>query len=509
MSRIIELNDSPLRAVINDQGKIAQIIDERGNDMGIPTTVVDPVTGRIEQFIGIRNTPQWDQGQVVAAYSQKAPSWLSRSIFSDRSKILPTSSAQMTTVASPGAAVGTAVSTSVKFRGNPSWKLAVAAGSTGKYVECGFAGATYTIPAQVQRAVTTGYVVAVKPPAGATLDNTTNGACEIYLGDATYANFAKFIAKLTNVPAVTDSDGWVYLHCDPQDTGAKAVTGTEVNYASALRAKIRFYTLNNGGPSGDWYIGGIWACPPAAKPVVIFTLDDGFEEWHSFIRPEAKKRGIPVSMSVGSGLIDTAGYMTSAQVKEIIDDPSGLFSVHNHSRLNASYATLGLTEYLAGLDHCDSLLSSLGCPEIWRKIHPYVQGSYDQALIDAMKVRGFLSMRVVGVQTGNTLKAVSAALKTNDIFTIPSSSSLDNANTVATVIGYIESAKARNSPVHFIKGHEFKAAQGELAWIAGYHDSYGVLNLMDYLADERDAGNITLATWGDWVESIYYGHRML
>lgn len=497
-------------------GTICTITDEALNPMYVfqggvwnstVTATTNPRTGGIGKLSGQPFRKNID-GAYVGQTGMRPPAYLKSAIFSHGSKLLPTSSSVLTTVATPGGAVGTAVSTSVKFNGNPTFKMQVTVGSTGNYIECGVAAATLTIPAQAQRGVTTGYIVAVKPPAGVVLNQSATGMCELYLGDATYANFAKFIALASNQRYVIDANGWWLIHCDPLDAGAKVVTGTEVNYTAALRAKLRFYTTNVGEPLGDWYVGGIWAAPAANVPTVVLTLDDGFAEWHSFVFPEAKKRGIPVSMSVGCGLIgSSATYMTSAQVKEIIDDDSGLFSIHNHARDDNSYGMRGLAGYLSDLDACDAFLSGLGCPSVWRKIHPYVQGSFDATLIAAMKDRGYLSARVVGAQTGNTAHAVGAALLTDDLYQLPASASLDNANTVATVTGYIETAKARNSPVFFIKGHQFLSSQASLAWINRYDDSYGFLNLLDYLADQRDAGNINLVTWGDWVENIYYGER--
>jgi hypothetical protein len=79
---------------------------------------------------------------------------------------------------------------------------------------------------------------------------------------------------------------------------------------------------------------------------------------------------------------------------------------------------------------------------------------------------------------------------------------------VSTVIGYIEEAKVLGS-VFFIMGHEFKAASGIQAYVAGYHGTHGMDNLLDYLAAERDAGNIDIVKWSDYVGNLRQGRPVV
>ena len=47
-------------------------------------------------------------------------------------------------------------------------------------------------------------------------------------------------------------------------------------------------------------------------------------------------------------------------------------------------------------------------------------------------------------------------------------------------------------------GHRFAGAAGSVQWIKGYDASYGVLNLLDWLAEQRDSNGWNLRKWSDW-----------
>lgn len=64
------------------------------------------------------------------------------------------------------------------------------------------------------------------------------------------------------------------------------------------------------------------------QPVAL-TFDDGYEDNYTVLFPIIRRRHIPITLFLISDKLDTPGYLTSAQVKEMSD--SGLVSVQSHT----------------------------------------------------------------------------------------------------------------------------------------------------------------------------------
>lgn len=62
---------------------------------------------------------------------------------------------------------------------------------------------------------------------------------------------------------------------------------------------------------------------------VVLTFDDGYEDNYTVLFPIIRRRQIPITLFLISDKLDTPGYLTSAQVKEMSD--SGLVSVQSHT----------------------------------------------------------------------------------------------------------------------------------------------------------------------------------
>lgn len=154
------------------------------------------------------------------------------------------------------------------------------------------------------------------------------------------------------------------------------------------------------------------------------------------------------------------------------------------------------------------MLQGWGVPAASRMIHTYVQGQYDQALIDWLVSNGYTSAREVGGSNRSQFNLATHLTKPNtgrhSRYAIPAGCNLSIAQPVPTVIDYIEEAKARGS-VFMMMGHEFKNAPGPQSYVAGYHATHGMSNLLDYLAAERDAGNIDIMKWSDYVRTFSQG----
>lgn len=455
--------------------------------------------------VGGRPAYQQRHDGSVAAYGKwgQPPALLKKRLFSQARTILPfDGSITLNDNYVAGGTVTPSIDSTTLFKGRPTYK-AIVSGGTGVNFQLGVQGATTsTIPVVARSLATNGFVVAVKPPAG--IDLT---AANTYLGNADYSLFKARSVLSENPNRIwKDADGWTYAYFAGDTEDASYVSGPgeyDATFATPVRWKIRFEVANTGEHNGTWHVGGIFTAPTSQVPTVLLTCDDGYDELHDWLAPACKERGIPLSLSIDAGYIDTAGYMTTAQLAELMADESGLFEATNHGKLNQSYATVGLTQYLANMAECDALLASVGAPENGRKCAVYVQGSYDATLIASLRALGYRSAREVGSSTGQRGRGVIAAYRGNEVLSLPALCNLQSGVSVATVTGYIETAKARNNAVCAIMGHKFGASAATQKWIAGYDATHGMLNLLDYLADERDAGGILMPGWGNWAAGVW------
>lgn len=389
-----------------------------------------------------------------------------------------------------GTTVAVAVDTAVTFNGRPSTKFTVASGGTSPNLDVGTSGATITLDAEAQLALTRGFMVAVKTDGLNTLSSAI-----LYVGDATYANFYTF-----NLEKLGVYDGWTLF--GKLTVGATSTTGTPPNLAAAVRAKVRVIC------SANVVAGDIWVAPayvvPQPKPTVVFTCDDGYDEW-TWLVAEAAKRGIPISFGIAKDYVGTAGFLTQSEMLAIANHSSGLFELTNHATDNTNYSVAGLATYKSNVDACRDYLIGLGCDANAARCHQYVQGIFDQTLIDALQADGYLSAREVGSanRKADTLPIAIEGTTNDHLFKIPATCNLETGQSLSTVQGYITNAAQLGTA--FVMGHKFEAAAGTITWIAGYDNTYGVLNLLDWLAYQRDVNGWRLLKWSQWYQEVRSG----
>ena len=72
-------------------------------------------------------------------------------------------------------------------------------------------------------------------------------------------------------------------------------------------------------------------------PSVIITLDDGYEDNYTNMFPILKAYGAKATVFLVSSLIDTDGYLTRAQIKEMSDSGLVSFQCHTANHVDLSY----------------------------------------------------------------------------------------------------------------------------------------------------------------------------
>lgn len=395
------------------------------------------------------------------------------------------------------------VDAAVLWQDRPTSKVVITGAPSGASLEIGVSPAAYTLPAGAASDLLTSPIAVAVKGSMVTAASPTVSSCSYYIGDATYANY--HVIQLTRY--IDTADGWRVFYGSALESGALATTGTPV-LTSTVRCKIRFTMSGGTWSTGDVWVGGV-SLAKAARPTVIITADDGYDDFYTYLWPALRKRGLCASLGLDSAYQNTAGFLTDAQVKEMLRDGSVEFT--NHGVNNQSYASVGLSAYLANLAQTDAYLSAIGVPPASRYLHAYVQGSYDMTLVAAMRALGYTSMREVGAANRPArpflTSLVSPGSNTQQSrYALAASANLENGVSVSTVIGYIETLKSTNyGGVIFLMGHKFEAAAGVLTYVAGYDATHGMSNLLDYLAVERDKGTIDVAKWSDWVNSLDAG----
>lgn len=383
----------------------------------------------------------------------------------------------------------------VTWRGRPTVRLDVAAALVSANVEIGVSGQTAVLPEGIASIYHAGPMIAVKSPRAL-------AAAILYLGDATYAN----VNNITMfAPAVIDADGFYVFTYRGGVSNAFGVTGTNVYRQGELkRSKVRLGRAS-GATAETLHIAYAGVEPPT-RPKVIITLDDGDDEHYTYTYPTAKARGIPISFSIASGLIDTPGYMTAAQIQEIANDSSGLFEMTNHAVDNTHFGTLGLAGYAAAAETCRDYLLGLGLDEDAANCHVYVGGLHDATVDEELKARGFLCAREVGAtnRAAHPIRCINDASATT-LFGLPASANLETGHTRATVLTNIGNARAIGGSF-FIMGHKFAAAAGASTWINSTDATYGFTGLLDDLVTLRNKGQVDIVKLSDWYRGLS-GHR--
>lgn len=307
-------------------------------------------------------------------------------------------------------------------------------------------------------------------------------------------------------PKGTTEDGWTIF--SNYNYAAGGTTGTP-NLANTLEVDVTMSCSTLTVPGNIWIGTGYVVPSPEVKSVVI-TMDDGYSEW-SWVASEAKKRNIPVSFGISKNLIGTAGFLTNAEMRALVDLEPFLFELTNHALQNDSYATLGLSAYMATIEECRDYLLANGADAVQANLHQYVQGSYDATLVAAMQAAGFLCGRTASATSQGT-RNIPIALggSTNyELFQIPATVSLGSSQNLATVqasIGAATGTGAVNSDgTAFIMAHQFGATQDTYKWIKGYSTTYGFLDLLDWLAEQRDTNGWQILRWSDWYRKVLQG----
>ena len=393
----------------------------------------------------------------------------------------PTNASNFTEVF--GAGVTRTTDTTVTYGGQPTTRVFVP-GALATIVELGVISATSTIPY-----LSTGNPVGGQFGVLLRTDRPTRfTGGSFYVGDATYSNFGVSVFETFAL-----SDNWTLLITRPTWTPTGSPT-----YSGLRRTKLRL-TVTAGDDANVW-VAGYWAFQ-RHRAAFVLTCDDGYDEFYSYLWPACVSRGVPVSMSISSGLVNTAGFVTTAQCREMQADPSGLVELVNHARTNNSYAGIGLAAYLSDVLECRQFLTQECGATRGASQHVYVQGQFDAALQQALIDNGFHCAREVGA-SNRAWNRANMFFNPRARFALPASCNLEASQPLATVRGFIDNAIATGG-LFVAMGHRFEGAAGVLTY------SISDMNaLLDFVVLRARQGLIDLLRMSDIVPHYVQGQRL-
>ena len=117
---------------------------------------------------------------------------------------------------------------------------------------------------------------------------------------------------------------------------------------------------------------------------VQITFDDGNGSDYEIAVPELRKRGLQASFFVLAGKLDTQGYLTSQQVREMDADP--LFTIGSHGMMHRPWPECAPAELDHEIGEARKTLADICGREIADVALPF--GRYNRAVLSQLKAHG-------------------------------------------------------------------------------------------------------------------------
>lgn len=213
-------------------------------------------------------------------------------------------------------------------------------------------------------------------------DATTVNNVDLFL--ASTSGFTSFF-KATMGGATGFTNGWntiVFHRDDFAATGGEVWTNTMIRMrvrADAVASTLTTVIIDN------LKLGG------RHNATILFTFDDAFASVYTEAFPYMDARGLTGTIYVNGSSIDTAGYMTTAQLTEVRD--AG-WAICNHCYDHTNLTTLDATAQRASIANNIDWLGGRGFNDGKYDL-AYPNGGYDESIITIAKNLGIKSARTV------------------------------------------------------------------------------------------------------------------
>lgn len=124
--------------------------------------------------------------------------------------------------------------------------------------------------------------------------------------------------------------------------------------------------------------------PSSGEKLIVLTFDDGYEDFYRNAYPLAKKYNAHFNLAVITGLVENQGYLTWAEIEEMVK--SGLISFSNHTWSHNSLVASDNDKIKSEIETAQNQLSEH--VEIKPQVITYPYGGFDFRILDIVKSLG-------------------------------------------------------------------------------------------------------------------------
>lgn len=222
-------------------------------------------------------------------------------------------------------------------------------------------------------------------------DYTKINDIKLYVGNSGYA-LNSFLTDtiITSDAQMFNGERVLYVGPSRINTGGTFVFGS----TTLANTKIRF-TPN---AATNVWVDAI-EIPERTNPAVCLTFDDGYRSWLTYLKPLLDRYGMKATFNINTSTIGTndALYPTSGDIVRLANEGHQI-TCHNISNLKYIASPYSgdqtLSQYMADYTTARKTLEGYGLPVSGFGYHSYVQGGFDQALIDALRSEGVRCARI-------------------------------------------------------------------------------------------------------------------
>ncbi|MFA5166780.1 MAG: polysaccharide deacetylase family protein [Candidatus Paceibacterota bacterium] len=226
------------------------------------------------------------------------------------------------------------------------------------------------------------------------------------------------------------------------------------------------------------------------RPKIILTFDDNLKTGYNIGYVEARKRNIKTSFFLIYDAINSLYGMTTAQIKQIKDDPSVYCGLHGAKRFDGAGSGAGTTP-LGEMTRNINGLKNLGLSDCRYMAWPEGETRSDDrsVCIDVAASLGIVGARTVQVGYNFTYNGCYEPLVMRAV-------GLSSFRTLAEVKSAIDTAILWGTSL-VLFGHGFGAAADSVTWV-----TQDYIDLLDYIALKRSLGLIDDMCYDEWMDGL-------
>lgn len=270
-----------------------------------------------------------------------------------------------------------------------------------------------------------------------------------------------------------------------------ANTGSESWANTMIRLRVRVSTDGSAGPASVYFDS--FYKDYYARPKILVTFDDGRDSQYSVAYPIMKARGIKGTCFIISGRVDTATYMTTAQLRELHNEG---WDMCNHTLSHIKMDTYNTADSQAEVTSCANFLSGLGFTRRNEHLHvAYPLGGYNADVLVGMANAGMVTARTV-LDRNQAHEIDSQYLLTRQFHGYTQSQ--------ATYYAFIDKVIADGGSVQ-INYHKIIPSDGTDTGVEVYTSQF--TDMMDYIASKRNVADIVTLT--EWYQGLSEGRRIV